>query len=69
MTVLVVIKILLVGALLGGFIMFAVYRHKQQLTPGKKTGVIATIGAFILRVVLIGAVALLSFLFVTKFMA
>ena len=49
--------------------MFAVYRHKQQLTPGKKTGVIATIGAFILRVVLIGAVAILSFLFVTKFMA
>lgn len=69
MTVLVVIKILLVGALLGGFIMFSLYRHKQQLAPGKKMGVIATMGSFILRVVLIGAVAILGFLFVTKFLA
>lgn len=69
MTAIVVIKILLVGALLGGFIMFSLYRHKQQVAAGKKVGVLATLFGFILRVVFIGAAAILGFWFVTKFLA
>jgi hypothetical protein len=69
MTAIVVIKILLVGALLGGFIMFSLYRRKQERAAGKKVGVIATLVSFILRVLLIAAIAFSGFWFVTKFLA
>jgi hypothetical protein len=69
MTAIIVIKILLVGALLGGFIMFSLYRRKQEKAVGKKVCVIATMVSFVFRLVLIGAIAIFSFWFVTKFLA
>jgi hypothetical protein len=67
-TAIVVIKILLVGALLGGFIMFSIFRRKQFGADGKPIGMFATLINFIARVVLIGVVAFASFWFITKFL-
>jgi hypothetical protein len=64
----VVIKILLVGAMLGGFIMFSIFRRKQFGADGKPIGIFATLLNFIVRVVLIGVVAFASFWFITKFL-
>lgn len=69
MTALVVIKILVVGALLGGFIMFTVFRGKHQVADGKKVNVFSTVLNFILWLALLGTGAMLCFWFVTKFLA
>ena len=72
MTTLVVIKILVVGALLGGFVMFSIFRRKQRDADGKPVGLvglIATMIGFVARVITICIVACSSFWFVTKFMA
>lgn len=68
MTALVVIKILLVGAMLGGFIMFSIFRRKQTDSDGKPIGVLAALASFTVRVILIGVMAFVSFWFVTKFL-
>jgi hypothetical protein len=67
-TAIVVIKILLVGAMLGGFIMFSIFRRKQFGADGKPIGIFAALLNFIVRVVLIGVVAFASFWFITKFL-
>jgi hypothetical protein len=69
MTAFVVIKILIVGALLGGFIMYAVFRDKNPVGDGEKTNVFATFLNFVLWLVLLGVGAALCFCFVTKFLA
>ncbi len=69
MTTFVVIKILVVGALLGGFVMFSIFRRKQHNADGKPVGLIATLVGFTVRVFMIGVVAFSAFWFVTKFMA
>ncbi len=69
MTTFVVIKILVVGALLGGFVMFSIFRRKQNHADGKPVGLIGTLVGFTVRVLLIGVVAFSAFWFVTKFMA
>ena len=72
MTTLVVIKILVVGALLGGFVMFSIFSRKQRDADGKPVGLvglIATMIGFVARVITICIVAFSSFWFVTKFMA
>lgn len=69
MTALVVIKILIVGALLGGFVMFTVFRGKHQVADGKKINVFATVFNFLLWLVSLGAAAMICFWFVTKFLA
>ncbi len=68
MTTLVVMKILVVGALLGGFVMFSIFRRKQRDADGKPVGLIATMIGFVARVIMIGIVAFSAFWFVTKFM-
>lgn len=68
MTAIVVIKILLVGAMLGGFIMFSIFRRKQYDADGNPIGVLAALASFTARVVLIGVVAFASFWFITKFL-
>lgn len=69
MTALVVIKILIVGALLGGFVMFTVFRGKHQVADGKKINVFSTVFNFLLWLVSLGAGAMICFWFVTKFLA
>jgi hypothetical protein len=69
LTTFVVIKILVVGALLGGFVMFSIFRRKQHNADGKPVGLIATLVGFTVRVFMIGVVAFSAFWFVTKFMA
>jgi hypothetical protein len=67
-TAIVVIKILLVGAMLGGFIMFSIFRRKQFGADGKPICIFAALLNFIVRVVLIGVAAFASFWFITKFL-
>ncbi len=69
MTALVVIKILIVGALLGGFVMFIVFRGKHQVADGKKINAFVTVFNFLLWLVSLGAGAMICFWFVTKFLA
>lgn len=69
MTALVVIKILIVGALLGGFVMFTVFRGKHQIADGKKINVFSTVFNFLLWLVSLGAGAMICFWFITKFLA
>ena len=68
MTAIVVIKILLVGAMVGGFIMFSLFRRKLFGADGKPIGIFAALLNFIVRVVLIGVAAFASFWFITKFL-
>lgn len=69
MTSFVVIKVLIVGALLGGLIMFTIFRRKQERADGKPVGLIETALGFTVRVVMLGVMAFSAFWFVTKFMA
>jgi hypothetical protein len=69
MTAFVVIKILIVGALVGGFIMFVAFRSKHRVADGKKINVFSTALNFVLWLVLLGAGSALCFWFVLKFLA
>jgi hypothetical protein len=69
MTAFVVIKILIVGGLLGGFIMYAVFRDKHPVADGEKINAFSTFLNFVLWLVLLGVGAALCFWFVTKFLA
>lgn len=68
MTAIVVIKILLVGAMIGGFIMFSIFRRKQFDADGKPISIFTALLNFVTRIVLIGVVAFASFWFITKFL-
>lgn len=69
MTAIFVIKVLLVGGLIGGFFMFSLFRQKQAVAGDKKVGIISVLIGFVLRLILIAGVAIVGFWFVTKFLA
>lgn len=72
MTPIVVIKILVLGALGGGFLMFLLVRRKAKSFTDDGVGVINSLFLllrFMLQVLLAGALVVFGFWFVTRFMA
>jgi len=72
MTPIVVIKILVLGALGGGFLMFLLVRRKAKEFSDDGVGVINSLLLllkFMLQILLVGALVLFGFWFVTRFMA
>ncbi len=67
MPVLIVMKILLVGALVGGFAMFWIFRQQTERADGKPVSTTTSFLMFLVRLAIVAVVALLAFWFVTRF--
>ncbi len=67
MPALMVMKILLVGALVGGFAMFWIFRKQSERADGEPISTTSSFFAFLMRLAVVSVVVLIAFWFITRF--